>query len=250
MTEPARGSVWTSYGHEWGQCSQCGAEEPVIHAITGQCVECYHKTTAPRPLVSVITATWGRRDLLLETVRHLEEQTYPYLQHVVVIEGKDPELVLDLQRLRPLPRTMLTVVECGRNWTTYLKNSRNAAPMIVGQLVAQGERLCWCPDDDRMAPDHITKLCDLMDRTGADFCYSMTEMWRKDNPSHRYVIGGPTPRYGEVTNVLYSARLIEKGLTRLNAGGCPDWLQIRDWLEAGATWAFLPEVTLSHRVDL
>jgi len=211
-----------------------------------------------RPLVSVVTGTWQRHELLLETIANVRQQTYPNLEHVIVSDGPDPRLATwasqDVgSRYWPAcgdPSTVpIRFVELGRNWTTYLDNSRNAAPMIVGQLMARGDYQMWLADDERMTPDHIEGLVDHLESRNADFAYSMTRMWMKDDPSRSWIIGEDPPRWGQITNVLYKASLIERGQMPLGAGASPDWHQIEAWMRSGARWAFRPEVSFEHRAD-
>lgn len=217
-----------------------------------------------KPLVSVCTPSWQRHDLLRDTMRHIREQTYPNLEHCIVIDGQDCEALEIIEaesrrKWRVDPESLSTLAisqiptryaELGRNWTTYLEHSRHAAPMMVAQLMASGEYLTWLADDERMDPDHIERLVNLLEETGADFVYSMTRMWHvKTGRERSWIIGTDPPRHGQITNVLYRATLIEKGLTRLGAGYAPDWDQIEQWIANGATWAFLPEVTFEHRAD-
>lgn len=207
-----------------------------------------------RPLVSVITGTWQRHDLLLGAIENVRRQTYRPLEHIIVSDGPDgelDELVAEAERLDGSKYERIPIVfqECGRNWTTHLPNSRNAAPMIVGQLLARGECLTWLSDDERMQRDHIESLVDALESTGADFAYSKTEMYWIGHPARRWVIGTDPPQMGQITNVLYRAKLLEAGLTRLGAGGTCDWDQIGRWVRAGARWAFVPRVTFEHRAD-
>jgi GT2 family glycosyltransferase len=42
-----------------------------------------------RPLVSVITPTWQRHELLLEAIENVRQQTYRPIEHVIVSDGPD-----------------------------------------------------------------------------------------------------------------------------------------------------------------
>lgn len=206
-----------------------------------------------RKLVSVVTGTYQRHELLLEAIENVRQQTYRPLEHVIVSDGPDEELRLRLRAENDAPYSdpdiPIAYAECGRNWTSYLANSRNAAPMIVGQLLARGEYLTWLADDERMATDHIESLVDALELIEADFAYSQTEMYWLGHPDRRWVIGTDPPMGGQITNVLYRAKLLERGLTRLGAGGTADWDQIGRWVAGGARWAFVPRVTFEHRAD-
>ena len=42
-----------------------------------------------RKLVSVVTGTYNRHDLLLEAIENVRQQTYRPLEHVIVADGPD-----------------------------------------------------------------------------------------------------------------------------------------------------------------
>lgn len=208
-----------------------------------------------RKLCSVITPTWQRPDLLIETMGNVREQTYRPLEHVIVSDGVDAGL-----RLRVAHTAMshnggpcfvpVRWVELGRNWSSFLPDSFCAAPTTVGMLLASGEYQTWCTDDERMEPDHIESLVDALEAGGADFAYSRVRMhWHFNPPAMGWEIGADPPQLGQITNALYRADLLKRGLYPFGAGMVSDWACIHRWMAAGATWAYVPRVTLTHRVD-
>jgi GT2 family glycosyltransferase len=215
-----------------------------------------------RPLVSIITGTWQRHDLLLEAIANVREQTYRPLEHVIVSDGPDPTLADLMERerrrdeLRPMVRGALPVVpirfvECGRHWTGELSDSYAAAPFMVGQMLARGEYACLWADDERAEPDHLEKMVDLIEATEADFVFPYVRFWWKDRPDQAMVIGADPPVLGSITHWLYRPSMIEKarGPYRTHVGRANDWEFIERAMRGGATWAMLPEVTFSHRAD-
>jgi GT2 family glycosyltransferase len=215
-----------------------------------------------RPLVSIITGTWQRHDLLLEAIANVREQMYRPLEHVIVSDGPDPELRrrfwADYERYtlpssidHPNPQKWVSYqfIECGRHWSSFLAASISAVPFQVAQWLAGGDYLCWLADDERMTPDHIEALVDLLEQTDSDFVYSKAELWAKDDPSWRMVIGRDPPYLGTITNALFRADLLDyRGFTT-HVGSATDWDQIQAWMSAGARWAMLDRVTLTHRLD-
>lgn len=200
------------------------------------------------PLISVITPTWQRNDLLLETIEEVGKQTYPNLEHIIVVEGPDEELRQYFEHNDPTA-VPTYVYYCGRNWSSFLKDSVCVPPTLVGTFMAHGQYHTWLVDDERPDPRHIELLYEALIKEDADFAYSKVLMWIKDNPGHRWVIGGDTPEYGQITNCLYNIRVLDKGVHRLQAGRKSDWDLINRWMKNGAKWAFVPEVTLVHRAD-
>lgn len=204
-----------------------------------------------RPLVSVITPTWERRDLLLEAIESVRQQTYRPLEHVIVSDGPDAALTGSMhdRQIEYASDVSIRFVELGRNWSAFLPDAYAAAPLVVAQLVARGEYQAFLADDERMAPDHIAALVALCEIEGADFAYSKTEMYWRDRPAERWLIGQAPPAYGQITNAVYRADLLKHGLYPVGAGMASDWACFSQWLRAGARWAFLDRVTLTHRAD-
>jgi len=211
-----------------------------------------------RPLVSVITPTWNRQALLTETIENVRRQTYRPLEHVIVSDGIDPELrravkIVDGEQVERAAeyRVPIRFVELGRNWTGFLPRSFGVAPLTVGALMARGELQTWLCDDERMQPDHIGHLVDLIKSTGADFVYPQVLMWRPAYPGMAWAIGSDPPKQGQITSVLYRAAALQKAMYRfhLPAGVENDWDLVARWMESGATWAMSGRCTISHRAD-
>lgn len=207
-----------------------------------------------RPLVSIITPTWQRHNLLMETIADVRRQTYPSLEHVIVSDGQDD--VLARLTVGPLMAQFsggvpIRFVELGRNWSTFLPRSFGVAPLTVGALMARGEYHMWLCDDERMQPDHVEHLVDLIESTGADFVYPQVLMWKTSHPGIAWTIGTDPPEHCQITHVLYRASALQKAMYRF---GMPegienDWDMVNRWMEAGATWAMSERCTISHRAD-
>lgn len=217
-----------------------------------------------RPLVSVVTGTWQRHDLLLEAIANVRQQTYRPLEHVIVSDGPDPELrreiaVAGMVAFEYLGDPIYCVgqqsdvpirfVELGRHWSSFLAASLSTAPFLVAQLMASGPLQCWLADDERMAPDHIASLVDLLDATDSDFVFSKAKLWARDDPSWDMVIGHDPPMLGTITNALYRVELLDYRMFTFGVGSATDWDQVSHWMAAGARWAMLDRVTLTHRLD-
>jgi hypothetical protein len=210
-----------------------------------------------RKLVSVVTGTYQRHDLLMEAIENVRQQTYRPLEHVIVSDGPDPEL---REMLGWGPRASMntdgstfitTFVELGFWSSGLFTDSVSAAPFMVAQLLARGEYQCWWADDERaLVPDHIEKLVNLLEEYDADFVYPKVEMtW--PNSTKKAVIGGNPPRRGQFTHCLYRRDLLDKGMlfrTHVGSDTDADCLE-RVMKHQGVRWAFLPEVTFTHRVD-
>lgn len=207
-----------------------------------------------RKLCSVITPTWQRHELLAAYVQNVRDQTYRPLEIVIVSDGPDPELRALIAEIQVDPpredgEVPILFAECGRNWSTYLTDSFCAAPVAVAQLLARGEYQMLSADDQRMEPDHIESLVDAIESAHADFAYSQVSMWWVGRPEHSWIIGADPPTCGQITNYLYRTSLLRKGLYQFGGGMISDWTTAQHWMQQGATWAFVPRVTLHHRAD-
>jgi glycosyltransferase involved in cell wall biosynthesis len=207
-----------------------------------------------RRLVSVLTPTWQRAELLAGCIENVRGQTYRPLEHVIVVDGpgdrETARVALDALECATTADVLVRFVPLGRNWSSYLVDSFVAAPTIVGMLLASGEYQTWLADDERMEPDHIESLVTALENAGADFAYGRVRMHAVGQlPEHGYDIGADPPQLGQITNVLYRADLLKRGLYPFGAGMTSDWACIRRWIDAGATWAYTGRLTLTHRVD-
>lgn len=208
-----------------------------------------------KPLVSAICGTWQRPDMLAELIENLRAQTYRPLELCVAIEPSDDEYLNNEYRellsvQSQVPSLPITWVMLGRHWSSFLANSISAVPFQVAQWLASGDYLCWAADDERFTPDHVEKLVALMEAEQADFAYPLQGCyWRGAVSRHVNWIGLPTPMYGQITHALYRAELLDYRGFETNVGSGTDWDQVKHWMEAGARWAFLPEQTMTHRVD-
>lgn len=205
-----------------------------------------------RPLVSVITGTRDRLHLILDCIAQVRNQDYRPLEHVIVSDGPDQTLadLIDMVRPSDVP---IVYAQTGRVWSDELEASPGTVPFQVAQYLARGEVQMWLSDDEEMDPDHISLLVDLMEREQADFVYSKAFWYTNpDLPElqkYQYIIGSSPPRPDQITNCLYRTALLDYGKFETHLGRGTDWYQVSRWIEAGARYAFLNQVTFSHRAD-
>lgn len=208
-----------------------------------------------KALVSVLTGTWQRHELLAGCLENVRAQTYRPLEHVIVSDGYDREtayLALDAIDCAESADVRLRYVQLGRNWTSYLTNSRNAAPFMVANYLAAGDYMVWLADDERfLVDDYLERMVGTLERDGVDFVYPNVEVWYKDNPASAFVIGTDPPREGQVTHALHRADILDipGGGFRTHVGSASDWDQFDRWMKAGKTWTHVPETLVRHRID-
>lgn len=221
-----------------------------------------------RKLVSVVTGTWNRHDLLLECIKTVRNQSYRPLEHVIVSDGTDPELATlirssasgliasDFSRgaltYGPPSDVPIRFVELGRNWSSFLTDSFSAVPFAVAQWVARGDYQVWLADDERwLSPDAIEVMVSALEAEGTDFVYPKVEMYRAETPEKRVIHGEPYPRLGTFTHCLYRADILDvpRGGFQTHVGRANDHEQAQRWIAAGKRWSFVNQVLLSHRID-
>ncbi len=188
-------------------------------------------------------------------IESLRQQTYRPLEHVIVSDGQDAALRAMIERVQAeadATAPPITFVELGRNWSTFLTDSMSAVPFGVAQWMARGDLIMWLADDERLlVPDAIESMVGLLEASDADFVYPKVEFYWRGRPEKRFVLGEPFPREGTFTHCLHRADILDvpHGGFQTHVGSANDHEQVRRWIAAGKTWAFLDRVTLSHRID-
>lgn len=203
-------------------------------------------------LVSVITPTWQRHDALLDRcMPSVFSQTYPAVEHVIVSDGPDRKCAervsLDLWR-RPLktrPVQFDALFEHIDGAVDYGSRARNRA---IG--LAEGEFIAYLDDDNAYRQEHVRLLVDaLLANPAADFAYSRMQV----HPTGQ-LIGSEPPAYGQVDTslLMHRAGVPQRlGWWPLPADlqgdkHAPDWGVVERWLNAGARWVHVPQVTVDY----
>lgn len=203
-------------------------------------------------LISVITPTWRRQQLLVERcIPSVYGQTYPRVEHVIVSDGPDRPLAMqvagDLWR-RPLKTRPLRFDQLAEHidgTVDYGSRARNR-----GLALANGELVAYLDDDNMYRPEHLQILARaLADNPAADFAYSQMLTHPRDQ-----IIGAPEPIYGGIDTSLIMHRrgVPEKfGYWPIpdeipDDKHAPDWAVVARWLQAGATWVHVPQVTVDY----
>jgi glycosyltransferase involved in cell wall biosynthesis len=246
----------------WEHVRYCDAPvHPISRPCTDACPIGRVQADYQQPsgnMVSVVTPTWGRHDLLMECIANVRAQTYRPLEHVIVIDGQDEDLyesilaedarATDDDGRVDVP---ITCVELGRRWTLELDDSYAAAAMMVAQMVARGEYQHLMADDERWTPFHVELMVRALETTGADFVYPRTAYYRWQTPDQAVGIGVSPPVKGAITTLLYRREVFNtaKGPYRTHTGRENDWDFIERMLNGGASHVFVDRVTTSHRDD-
>ena len=188
------------------------------------------------PLVSVITPTWGRHDLLLDRcIPSVQAQTWPNVEHVIVSDGPDPALRARMNghaRFDELPEHLHA------QWGHYAR--------LRGIELAEGDVIAYLDDDNAYRPGHLEAVVTALLAEGADFAYSIALMQGHGMP---YPVGQDPPAYGQIdTSLIVHRRELLEVATWQWFDGIPtiDWDIVDRWMQAGARWAFVPYVTVDY----
>lgn len=184
------------------------------------------------PLVSVITPTYNRHDLLINRcIPSVYDQIYPRVEHVIVSDGYDRELSDKL---------------AARNTRLDYINPHEAsnAARRKGLELARGELIAHLDDDDAYREIHISTLVKaFIDDPEIQWAYTfMIQHFpnRVDN-----VIGTNPPQYmGIGTPMIMHRRELAEVAFFGAEHHCDDWNMVNQWLAAGVKYACIPVVTI------
>lgn len=187
------------------------------------------------PLVTVVTPTWDRHDLLFgRCIPSVQAQAYPAVEHVIVSDGPDPLLAaLLVTRSREGGFTHL-VRYCelaehdpAARWGHWAR--------LRGCELAKGEYITYLDDDDSLRPEHVAVLAAALDANpGAGFAYARTIMHVQDGSWCR--IGTEPPAYGHISVSLMHRRELLEVATWEQSQPTIDWDLVSRWLAAGVGW--------------
>ena len=187
--------------------------------------------------ISVITPTWQRHSLLLERcIPSVAAQTIA-VEHVISSDGPDPEL---RSLLAGMDVVYVEQAEHSDDPCNYGARARNR-----GLEAATGDLIAYVDDDNALRPHHVAVLAEaLRTHPWADFAYS--QMFRHGLGD---IIGSNPPVHGTVDSSILMHR--REGPERFGMWPVPapyevDWIFVQSWLERGASYVFVPELTVDY----
>jgi glycosyltransferase involved in cell wall biosynthesis len=192
------------------------------------------------PLVSVITPTWKRPNLLINRcIPSVWAQTYRPLEHLIVIDGPDPLLRDQLFACgyRWQPNAERRLAECGRN-----HGGVGHAPRAVGAWLAAGEWICYLDDDNTYLPGHVAAMVAEALRARVPL---VCTAWRMPN-GETWGWAPPGTNRTDSSSFLHHRDLLTVAAWQPADGYAADGALVDRWLQAGVTWSFLEEPTLIY----
>ena len=124
-------------------------------------------------LVSVITPSSNRTDLLLRAVNSVKNQDYPNIEHIIVGDNH-PTLSTLREQIRG-SNLMARVVNLNTPAEIIYHPLRASIARNHGISIAKGDYIAHLDDDNQIEPDHISSLVSTVEREGADAAHC----WRK-----------------------------------------------------------------------
>lgn len=194
-----------------------------------------------KPLVSVITPTWNRHELLLNRcIPSVQVQTYPRVEHVIVSDGPDPGLERKVWRDfgHPVHYLELPGPHPGHR---YGGTARKA-----GIEAARGDLIAYIDDDDALRPEHVSKLAAVL-LDDSSLLWAFGVMASHSNSGLYTHIGdyaGPPVQCQIGTPMIMHRREILQHGTWGDPSSVEDWELVKKWLDAGLPYGRVHEPTV------
>lgn len=125
-------------------------------------------TSSPR--ISIITPTYNREDMLLQTINSVSNQTYSDYEHIIIDDSSTDN-------------TSRVVREQNDSRIRYIRNEENRGSNAArnrGLDCANGEILMFIDDDDRWLPKKAEHQLYIIDKHGVDLVYSSRRVVDED----------------------------------------------------------------------
>jgi glycosyltransferase involved in cell wall biosynthesis len=199
-------------------------------------------------MVTVVTPTFRRPQAIAEyLIPSIECQAYSPVEHLVVIDGQDPESVKVLQdHGYSFDDPYRRITYLGRNWTSFSGDGGlGMTARLVGSWMAAGDYIAYLDDDNRWLPHHLETLVRLLESENADF---VTGSWTWEEDGRRGGWSPPGFCRTDASAILCRAEVLKKGMSCswYLDGDCGEGLLMDRWIAAGCTWAHNEEPTFIY----
>jgi hypothetical protein len=184
-------------------------------------------------IITVVTSSWQRPTTVVahacESIKR-QDYTEGTIEHIVVIDGDDPETIKSLFRANYHfglgPRR---IIQLGRNWSSLSGDGGfGATARLVGSWAAAGDLITYLDDDNDYWETHIREMAEVF--TDQDIMFALSA-WTGG--------GIPSPRTGQAD----TSGIMHRPLALKIAGGIhPDGYEgdghfVERMAAAGLPWA-------------
>ena len=149
------------------------------------------------PLVSIITITYNRADLIHRCIESIQHQTYKNYEHIIV-DGNSSDNTQDV------------VCNYHDSHIKYIKLDRNGSIQLKkGAEVASGKYITFLDDDDEYLPEKIEKQVRLFETLTDDYgvVYCWMSYYNNDDPEKVIRVHKPELR-GDVSEIAPTKPII------------------------------------------
>lgn len=178
-----------------------------------------------RPLISIITPVYKLpRDVLDETLRSIERQSYPYWQACLVWADDDDDGGWDWLQRRAAGDSRFSLKRVANGGIS--RNSNAALEMVEGEFVALLDH------DDTIAPWALFKFVELLQESpDLDFVYSDKDSISADGGTRMNALFKPSwsPEMLNSVNYLTHLNFMRSSILREIGGWDPDTDGAQDW---------------------
>lgn len=190
--------------------------------------------TEIQPLVSIVTPTFpGREAELRRCMQRVRDLGWPRIQHVIVSDRSaafSSHHAYDARLGWCRNVVAVQINESWRNATT--EASIGAIPWQVGSLLALGEFVGFCGDDDELLPDHVSRHVAAMREAEAMFSVSPIEF--RVGGVRQMVIGDDFAHGSlDATGIMCHKDALAVANWSANGENAADWRLVRDWIAGG-----------------
>jgi len=151
-----------------------------------------------RPLVSIVTLTYNRADLIHRCIESIQKQTYKNYEHIIA-DGNSSDNTEEIVKSYKDPHIK------------YIKLDKPGGELQLrsGASMAKGKYITFLDDDDEYLPNKIEKQVDLFETLGKEYgvVYCWMSYYKNDNPDKVIRVHKPELR-GDVSEIAPTKPLI------------------------------------------
>lgn len=192
----------------------------------------------------VIPTKRGREALAERATQAALGQAWAGLVDVVLVADAGSRL-----RGRPWVRQpAVQLVEINDSWRDGVRDkSIGAVPWMVGSLIAQGDLIGFCGDDDELHPDHVHRHAEVLAESSVAFTISPVRFCV--GGVERFVIGDASFAHGhlDADGIMCNRWALRTANWTATGEDAADWRLVQDWLRSGLVGQYIGgEPTATH----